>query len=110
MQWSQTMGVLGKKSIKVKGVKEIAWSPSDNYLAYWVPEEGERPAKGQFVAFVLWHWLVLDLAALFLTHSVSDHHVDPGSHGAQSPQPLQRQGCKVFFGLFFQVWCHFDFF
>jgi uncharacterized protein with WD repeat len=54
MQWSQTMGVLGKKSIKVKGVKEIAWSPSDNYLAYWVPEEGERPAKGQFVAFVLW--------------------------------------------------------
>ena len=42
------MYLLGKKSIKVKGVKDIAWSPSDNALAYWVPEEGERPAKGRF--------------------------------------------------------------
>lgn len=43
---TQTMTVLGKKSIKIKNVKEIAWSPTDNILAFWVPEEGERPAKG----------------------------------------------------------------
>ena len=40
------MGLLNKKSIKAKGVRAFAWSPTDNTLAYWVPEEGERPAKG----------------------------------------------------------------
>lgn len=34
-----------KSSVKVKGVQNFAWSPSDNYMAYWTPEIGERPAR-----------------------------------------------------------------
>jgi len=34
-----------KKSIKLPGVKDFAWSPTDNVLTYWTPEEGERPAR-----------------------------------------------------------------
>lgn len=34
-----------KQSVKVKGVQNFAWSPSNNYMAYWTPEIGERPAR-----------------------------------------------------------------
>jgi len=34
-----------KKSVKLPGVKDFAWSPTDNVLTYWTPEEGERPAR-----------------------------------------------------------------
>lgn len=37
------MGLLNKKSIKVPGVKEIQWSPSQNLLSYWVPEHDNVP-------------------------------------------------------------------
>lgn len=40
-----TMGLLEKKSLKVPGVQECAWSPSDNLLAYWVPEKTGAPAS-----------------------------------------------------------------
>lgn len=34
-----------KMSIKATGVQNFAFSPSDNYIAYWTPEIGERPAR-----------------------------------------------------------------
>lgn len=39
------MGLLDKKSIKVAGVKDFAWSPTSNLLAYWVAENGNNPAR-----------------------------------------------------------------
>jgi len=39
------MGLLDKKSIKVEGVRQIEWCPSQNILAYWVPEQKNVPAK-----------------------------------------------------------------
>jgi translation initiation factor 3 subunit B len=35
-----SMGLVGKKSIKCPGVKEVQWSPDQNILSYWVPESG----------------------------------------------------------------------
>lgn len=32
-------------SMKIPGLENMAWSPSDNYVAFWSPEEGERPAR-----------------------------------------------------------------
>eukprot|EP00744_Colponema_vietnamica_P002564 GILI01003999.1.p2 GENE.GILI01003999.1~~GILI01003999.1.p2 ORF type:complete len:690 (-),score=205.63 GILI01003999.1:143-2212(-) len=31
--------------MKVEGVKDFCWSPSDNYLALWIPERGNVPAR-----------------------------------------------------------------
>lgn len=39
------MGLLNKRSIKIPGVVDFRWSPSDNYISYWTPEEGARPAR-----------------------------------------------------------------
>lgn len=43
---ASTMQLLGGTSIKVRGVKMFAWSPSANILAYYVPpsEDGNHPA------------------------------------------------------------------
>jgi len=38
------MNLLDKKSIKVANVKDIQWSPTDNILGYWVPEQDNIPA------------------------------------------------------------------
>lgn len=40
-----SVGLLDKKSIKVPGVRDFAWSPTDNYLVYWTPEHDEAPAR-----------------------------------------------------------------
>lgn len=40
-----TMDLLDKKSIKIQNVKDFAWSPSQNLLAYWVPEVTGFPAS-----------------------------------------------------------------
>lgn len=37
--------LLDKKSIKVPGIKNFSWSPTDNIIAYWVAEETDVPAK-----------------------------------------------------------------
>lgn len=37
--------MLDKKSIKITGLKDFSWSPSQNLLAYWVPEEQDTPAR-----------------------------------------------------------------
>lgn len=42
---SPVFGLLDKKSIKVTGIKDFSWSPSQNVIAYWVPEEGDAPAR-----------------------------------------------------------------
>lgn len=38
-------GLLDKKSIKVTGLKDFSWSPSQNVIAYWVPEDKDAPAR-----------------------------------------------------------------
>lgn len=40
-----SMGLADKKSIKIPGVKTIAWSPTENILAYWVPEKDNIPSS-----------------------------------------------------------------
>ena len=39
-----------KKSIKIPDIKDFAWSPTDNCLSYWCPEQGERPARLSIMA------------------------------------------------------------
>nr|SVE70275.1 EOG090X01UY [Daphnia similis]SVE70899.1 EOG090X01UY [Daphnia similis]SVE71530.1 EOG090X01UY [Daphnia similis]SVE72163.1 EOG090X01UY [Daphnia similis] len=40
-----SFGLLDKKSIKVQGIRDFAWSPTDNTIAYWVGEEKDTPAR-----------------------------------------------------------------
>ena len=40
-----SFGLLDKKSIKVSGMRDYSWSPSDNVLAYWVAEDKDVPAR-----------------------------------------------------------------
>ncbi|XP_062507471.1 eukaryotic translation initiation factor 3 subunit B-like [Corticium candelabrum] len=42
---SETFGLLDKKSIQVSDVRDFAWSPAENYLAYWLPEVKENPSR-----------------------------------------------------------------
>lgn len=41
----QSFGLLDKKSIKVPGIKDFSWSPTDNIIAYWIAEDKDVPAK-----------------------------------------------------------------
>ncbi|CAH2036962.1 unnamed protein product, partial [Iphiclides podalirius] len=38
-------GLLDKKSIKITGIRDFSWSPTDNVLAYWVAEDKDVPAR-----------------------------------------------------------------
>ncbi|XP_049801435.1 eukaryotic translation initiation factor 3 subunit B [Schistocerca nitens] len=40
-----SFGLLDKKSIKITGIRDFSWSPSDNVLAYWVAEDKDVPAR-----------------------------------------------------------------
>lgn len=40
-----SMALLEKKSMKIAGVKNFSWSPSQNILAYWVAENKDVPAR-----------------------------------------------------------------
>lgn len=42
---SPHFGLLDKKSIKIPELKDFSWSPSQNLLAYWVPEDKDSPAR-----------------------------------------------------------------
>ncbi|XP_065899140.1 eukaryotic translation initiation factor 3 subunit B-like [Dysidea avara] len=42
---TSTFYMLDKKSIVVPSIKDFSWSPTDNTIAYWVPEIGQIPAK-----------------------------------------------------------------
>lgn len=36
---------LKKKDLSIPNLVDFAWSPTDNILAYWVPEFNTRPAR-----------------------------------------------------------------
>uniref|UniRef100_A0A3B4GC99 Eukaryotic translation initiation factor 3 subunit B n=1 Tax=Pundamilia nyererei TaxID=303518 RepID=A0A3B4GC99_9CICH len=40
-----SMGLLDKKSLKITGIKDFSWSPGDNIIAFWVPEDKDIPAR-----------------------------------------------------------------
>nr|BAN20592.1 eukaryotic translation initiation factor 3 subunit B [Riptortus pedestris] len=40
-----SFGLLDKKSVKLQGIRDFAWSPTDNVLAYWVSEDKDVPAR-----------------------------------------------------------------
>nr|CAG4651621.1 EOG090X01UY [Triops cancriformis] len=40
-----SFGLLDKKSIKVSGIRDFAWSPTDNIISYWVAEDKDVPAR-----------------------------------------------------------------
>ncbi|GLH05916.1 Eukaryotic translation initiation factor 3 subunit B [Gryllus bimaculatus] len=40
-----SFGLLDKKSIKIPGIRDFSWSPTDNVLAYWVAEDKNVPAR-----------------------------------------------------------------
>jgi len=40
-----SFGLLDKKSIKVPGMKDFSWSPTENILSYWVAEDKDVPAR-----------------------------------------------------------------
>jgi len=33
------------KSLKVAGIRDFSWSPTDNFVSYWVPENKDVPAR-----------------------------------------------------------------
>lgn len=40
-----SFGLLEKKSLKIPGIRDFSWSPTDNLIAYWVPEDQNVPAR-----------------------------------------------------------------
>jgi len=40
-----TMKLVDGKPVAARGISSFEWSPSDNVIAYWCPEEGDVPAK-----------------------------------------------------------------
>jgi len=42
---SAAFGLLDNKSIRHTGVQDCAWSPTDNYMAYYIKENNDVPAK-----------------------------------------------------------------
>ncbi|XP_071954537.1 eukaryotic translation initiation factor 3 subunit B-like [Antedon mediterranea] len=40
-----SFGLLDKKSFKCNDIKDFCWSPADSIISYWVPEQGESPAR-----------------------------------------------------------------
>ncbi|GFR78417.1 eukaryotic translation initiation factor 3 subunit B, partial [Elysia marginata] len=40
-----SFGLKDKKSLKIPAVRDFSWSPTDNILAYWVPEQSNTPAR-----------------------------------------------------------------
>ncbi|CAH1273290.1 EIF3B [Branchiostoma lanceolatum] len=40
-----SFGLLEKKSSKIPYIREFFWSPTDNIIAYWIPEKDNIPAR-----------------------------------------------------------------
>lgn len=40
-----TFSLVEKKSIKIPFIKDFEWSPSNNYISYWVAEHKNVPAR-----------------------------------------------------------------
>nr|XP_002130037.1 eukaryotic translation initiation factor 3 subunit B-like [Ciona intestinalis] len=45
-----SMGLVDKKSIAIDGISEFFWSPADNMLAFWIPENNQIPARVTILA------------------------------------------------------------
>ncbi|XP_076055682.1 eukaryotic translation initiation factor 3 subunit b [Oratosquilla oratoria] len=45
-----SFGLLDMKSIKVPGIRDFSWSPTDTVLAYWIAEDKDVPAKVSLIA------------------------------------------------------------
>lgn len=43
--------MLDKKSVKINGIKEFSWSPTDSIVGYWIAEQKDVPAKVSLMAF-----------------------------------------------------------
>ena len=41
----QSFRLLENRSLKIPGVRDFSWSPTDNILAYWVAEDKDVPAR-----------------------------------------------------------------
>ncbi|XP_017782495.1 PREDICTED: eukaryotic translation initiation factor 3 subunit B [Nicrophorus vespilloides] len=37
--------LMDKKSLKIPGIRDFSWSPTDNIIAYWVAEDKDVPAR-----------------------------------------------------------------
>ncbi|XP_022916971.1 eukaryotic translation initiation factor 3 subunit B [Onthophagus taurus] len=40
-----SFGLLEKKSLKIPGIRDFSWSPTDNTIAFWVAEDKDVPAR-----------------------------------------------------------------
>lgn len=40
-----SFGLLEKKSVKILGLRDFSWSPTDNVIAFWVAEDKDVPAR-----------------------------------------------------------------
>ncbi|KAL7297840.1 hypothetical protein TKK_0008872 [Trichogramma kaykai] len=40
-----SFGLLDKKSISTPGIRDFSWSPTDNIIAFWLPENKDVPAR-----------------------------------------------------------------
>uniref|UniRef100_A0A672K607 Eukaryotic translation initiation factor 3 subunit B n=1 Tax=Sinocyclocheilus grahami TaxID=75366 RepID=A0A672K607_SINGR len=47
-----SMSLLDKKSLKISGIKDFSWSPGDNIIAFWVPEDKDIPARVTLMQFL----------------------------------------------------------
>jgi len=47
---ASTMLLLDKKSLKLEGVRDFEWSPTDNILSVYQPEIGNQPARISLIA------------------------------------------------------------
>lgn len=45
------MGLLDKKSLKLEGVKDFSWSPSEPIIAAYQTEQGNLPARVSLIRF-----------------------------------------------------------
>jgi len=43
--------LLDKKSLKIPGIRDFSWSPTDNIIAYWVAEDKDVPARVTLMEF-----------------------------------------------------------
>jgi len=43
-------GLLDKKSVKIPGIQDFNWSPTENVVVYWVAENNDVPAKVSIMA------------------------------------------------------------
>lgn len=57
----QSFGLLEKKSVKIPGIRDFSWSPTDNVLAYWVAEDKDVPARVTLLEIPRWprFWLLI---------------------------------------------------